>query len=91
MRADYTEIFQHEAIVAKYEHVVFAPDSYAWAINKRQSSYLRGLVKRAFPYRRPVQHDFACGTGTFAVALAERGGKVWGVDSWRVMLAVELA
>ena len=63
MRADYTEIFQHEATVAKYEQLVFAPDSYAWAISKRQRVYLRGLVKRAFPYRRPVHHDFACGTG----------------------------
>ncbi len=63
MRADYTDIFQHEATVAKYEHVVFAPDGYAWAISKRQRVYLRGLVKRAFPYRRPVLHDFACGTG----------------------------
>jgi SAM-dependent methyltransferase len=43
--------------------VVYAPDSYSSAINRRQRAYLRGLVKRAFPYRRPVQHDFACGTG----------------------------
>ncbi len=63
MRADYTEIFQDEATVEKYEHVVFAPDSYSSAISKRQRYYLRSLVKRAFPYRRPVQHDFACGTG----------------------------
>jgi predicted TPR repeat methyltransferase len=63
VRADYTEIFQDEATVEKYEHVVFAPDSYASSISKRQRLYLRGLVKRAFPYRRPIQHDFACGTG----------------------------
>jgi SAM-dependent methyltransferase len=31
--------------------------------------------------------DVGCGTGTFAVALAERGGKVWGVDASREMLA----
>jgi hypothetical protein len=63
VRADYTEIFKDEATVEKYQHVVYAPDSYASAINKRQRFYLRRLVKRAFPYRRPVQHDFATGTG----------------------------
>ena len=31
--------------------------------------------------------DVGCGTGTLAVALAERGGKVWGVDSSPDMLA----
>lgn len=63
MRADFTDLFRDEAVVAKYEHVTFAPDSYASAIGRRHRLYLRRLVKRAFPYRRPVQHDFACGTG----------------------------
>jgi ubiquinone/menaquinone biosynthesis C-methylase UbiE len=31
--------------------------------------------------------DVACGTGTFAAALAERGGKVWGIDSSPEMLS----
>jgi ubiquinone/menaquinone biosynthesis C-methylase UbiE len=31
--------------------------------------------------------DVGCGTGTFATALAERGGRVWGVDSSADMLA----
>jgi ubiquinone/menaquinone biosynthesis C-methylase UbiE len=31
--------------------------------------------------------DIGCGTGTLAVELAERGGKVWGVDSSPEMLA----
>jgi SAM-dependent methyltransferase len=31
--------------------------------------------------------DVGCGTGTLAVELAERGGKVWGVDSSPEMLA----
>jgi ubiquinone/menaquinone biosynthesis C-methylase UbiE len=31
--------------------------------------------------------DVGCGTGTFAVALAERGGKVWGVDPSPEMLS----
>ncbi|MEV6971616.1 hypothetical protein AB0M47_41620 [Hamadaea sp. NPDC051192] len=63
MRTDYTQIFQDSAAVEKYEHIVYAPDSYWSAINRRQREYLRGLARRAFPYRRPVQHDFACGTG----------------------------
>src|SRR3954463_321782 len=63
MRTDYTQIFQDAAAVEKYEHIVYAPDSYWSAINRRQRQYLRSLARRAFPYRRPVQHDFACGTG----------------------------
>lgn len=63
MRTDYTQIFQDAAAVEKYEHIVYAPDSYWSAINRRQRKYLRGLARRTFPYRRPVQHDFACGTG----------------------------
>jgi SAM-dependent methyltransferase len=63
MRTDYTEIFRDAANVEKYENVIYAPDSYSSAINRRQRDYLRGLARRAFPYRRPVQHDFACGTG----------------------------
>ena len=31
--------------------------------------------------------DIGCGTGAFAAALAERGGKVWGVDASPEMLA----
>ncbi|HEY7002796.1 MAG TPA: class I SAM-dependent methyltransferase [Gaiellaceae bacterium] len=31
--------------------------------------------------------DIGCGTGTFALALAERGGKVWGVDASPEMIA----
>jgi hypothetical protein len=63
MRADYTRVFQDAGVAEKYEHVVYTPDSYAYAINRRQRAYLRLLVGRAFPGRRPVQHDFACGTG----------------------------
>lgn len=63
MRTDYTDIFRATAAVDKYEHVIYAPGSYASAVNRRQRTYLRGLARRSFPFRRPVQHDFACGTG----------------------------
>ena len=87
MRTDYTEIFQDESTVAKYEQVVFAPDSYASAINKRQRAYLRRLVKRAFPYRRPVQHDFACGTGRAIRILHGLVRGAHGYDTSEAMLA----
>jgi len=63
MRTDYAEIFQSETAVDKYETVVYAPDSYSTAVSARQRAYLRRLVRRSFTERRPVQHDFACGTG----------------------------
>jgi len=63
MRTDYAEIFQTDAAVEKYERVVYAPDTYSTAVSARQRAYLRWLVRREFPNRRPVQHDFACGTG----------------------------
>jgi hypothetical protein len=63
MRADYGQVFQDVRAVDKYEHEVYAPDSYSTVVSARQRRYLRRLVVRAFPDRRPVQHDFACGTG----------------------------
>lgn len=38
-------------------------DTHAVNVNARQRSYLRTVLRRAFPARRPVQHDFACGDG----------------------------
>jgi SAM-dependent methyltransferase len=61
--ADYAQLFQAAEAVEKYEQVVYAPDSYSSMVNRRQRVYLRRLVRDAFPLRRPVQHDFACGTG----------------------------
>jgi SAM-dependent methyltransferase len=63
MTTDYTKVFQDADAVEKYEHVTYAPDSYASRINERQQAYLRGLVQREFGGSAPVQHDFACGTG----------------------------
>ncbi len=63
MTTQYTEVFQDVDAVEKYETITYAPGSYASAINKRQKAYVRGLVQRRFGDRKPVQHDFACGTG----------------------------
>jgi len=63
LTTDYTKVFQDADAVEKYENVTYAPDSYASRINDRQRTYLRGLVRREFGGRAPVQHDFACGTG----------------------------
>ncbi|WP_238012590.1 SAM-dependent methyltransferase [Dactylosporangium sp. AC04546] len=63
MRTDYAEVFQSDAAVDKYERVVYAPETYSTAVSVRQRAFLRRLVRREFTARRPVQHDFACGTG----------------------------
>lgn len=87
MRTDYTEIFRDAANVEKYENIIYAPDSYSSAINRRQRDYLRGLARRAFPYRRPVQHDFACGTGRAIRILHGLVRSAHGYDTSAAMLA----
>ncbi|MDR7279334.1 methyltransferase domain-containing protein [Catenuloplanes atrovinosus] len=80
-------MFQNAEAVEKYETVTYAPDSYGSAINERQRAYLRRLITRSFPVRRPVQHDFACGTGRAIRLLhgAVRGAH--GYDTSAEMLA----
>lgn len=88
MRTDhYTRVFQDAAAVEKYEHVVYAPDSYSSAVSRRQQAFLRALVKRSFPYRRPVQHDFACGTGRAIRLLHGLVRAAHGYDTSPAMLA----
>ncbi|HEY8473463.1 MAG TPA: SAM-dependent methyltransferase [Natronosporangium sp.] len=87
MRRDYTEVFLDPAVVDRYEHLVYAPDSYASAVNQRQRRYLRQLVRRAFPVRRPVQHDFACGTGRAIRLLHGLVRAAHGYDTSPMMLA----
>jgi SAM-dependent methyltransferase len=60
---EYTEVFQDLDAVEKYETITYAPGSYASTINARQRAWLHRLVARRFGATRPVQHDFACGTG----------------------------
>jgi SAM-dependent methyltransferase len=87
MRADYAAIFRDDTAVSKYDSVVYAPDSYSSAISGRQQAYLRRLARRAFPERRPVQHDFACGTGRAIRLLHGVVRAAHGYDTSGAMLA----
>jgi SAM-dependent methyltransferase len=87
MRADYAEIFQSPDTVEKYTDVVYAPESYATYVNTRQRRFLRGLVERTYTDRRPVQHDFACGTGRAIRLLHGLVRTAHGYDTSAVMLA----
>jgi predicted TPR repeat methyltransferase len=87
MRADYADVFRSDAAVEKYEHVVYGADSYASAVSGRQRAFLRRLVRREFADRRPVQHDFACGTGRAIRLLHGVVRSAHGYDSSAAMLA----
>ena len=87
MRADYAEIFQSPEVVDKYADVVYAPESYASHVNARQRKFLRRLVERTYTERRPVQHDFACGTGRAIRLLHGLVRTAHGYDTSAVMLA----
>lgn len=87
MTSEYTRVFQDATAVEKYENVTYAPDSYASKINERQRAYLRKLVRRRFANRRPVQHDFACGTGRAVRALHGLVREAHGYDTSAEMMA----
>ncbi|WP_327003460.1 class I SAM-dependent methyltransferase [Dactylosporangium sp. NBC_01737] len=87
MDTNYARVFQDIGAVDKYEHVTYAPGSYASRINERQRAYLRALVRRAFPGVRPVQHDFACGTGRAIRSLHGLVREAHGYDTSTDMLA----
>jgi predicted TPR repeat methyltransferase len=87
MRADYADVFRSDAAVEKYEHVVYRADSYSAAVSARQRAYLRRLVRREFADRRPVQHDFACGTGRAIRLLHGVVRAAHGYDTSAAMLA----
>ncbi len=86
MTSEYTKVFQDADAVDKYEHVTYAPDSYASRINERQQAYLRKLVAREFP-TAPVQHDFACGTGRAIRTLHGLVREAHGYDTSAEMMA----
>jgi SAM-dependent methyltransferase len=85
MRADYAEIFQRPETVRRYQEVVYAPDTYSSAVSARQRAYLRDLARR-IPQRRPVQHDFACGTGRAITMLHGAVRAAHGYDTSTAML-----
>jgi Methyltransferase domain len=87
LATDYTKVFQDADAVEKYETVTYAPDSYAFRINERQRVYLRELVIREFGDRRPVQHDFACGTGRAIRTLHGLVREAHGYDTSAEMMA----
>lgn len=87
MTTEYTEVFQDVDAVEKYETITYAPGSYASDINKRQKAYLRSLVQRRFGGRKPVQHDFACGTGRAIRALHGMVRDAHGYDTSAEMMA----
>ena len=87
MTSEYTQVFQDTDAVEKYETVTYAPDSYASRINDRQRDYLRALVRREYPDRPPVHHDFACGTGRAVRALHGLVREAHGYDTSAEMMA----
>ena len=86
MTTEYSKVFQDADAVDKYEHVTYAPDSYASRINQRQQAYLRKLVAREFS-TPPVQHDFACGTGRAIRTLHGLVREAHGYDTSAEMMA----
>jgi SAM-dependent methyltransferase len=87
LTTDYTKVFQDTEAVEKYENVTYAPDSYASRINDRQRAYVRKLVERTFAERKPVQHDFACGTGRAIRTLHGLVREAHGYDTSAEMMA----
>jgi SAM-dependent methyltransferase len=87
LTTDYTKVFQDAEAVEKYETVTYAPDSYASRINERQRAYLRALVVREFRAAKPVQHDFACGTGRAIRTLHGLVREAHGYDTSAEMMA----
>lgn len=86
MRADYAQIFQRVEAVEKYTDMVYAPESYSTHVNARQRAFLRRVVLEVFPDRRPVQHDFACGTGRALWLLSGLVREAHGYDTSTAML-----
>jgi SAM-dependent methyltransferase len=86
MRTDHTEIAGSPAAVDKPEPVVYARKSYPSIINSRQRDYLRRVIRSTYPVRRPVQHDFACGTGRAVRILSGLVREAHGYDTSPVML-----
>jgi hypothetical protein len=48
---NYSDVFQDDRAVDKYERVQYAVDSHSTAVNERQRQYLRALVPASFRTR----------------------------------------
>jgi len=86
MKDDYADVFQQTDAVTKYDDVVYAEDSYAAQINRRQRQWLRTLVTAEFGPGQVTQHDFACGTGRALESLAGTVRSAHGYDTSAAML-----
>lgn len=87
MKDGYTEVFQSDRAAEKYDEVVYAPGTAAALINERQRAFLRRLVREEFGDEKPVQHDFACGTGRAVENLVGYVRAAYGYDSAVEMIA----
>jgi SAM-dependent methyltransferase len=86
MKDNYGEVFRSATAAAKYDEVVYAPGSPAALINERQRTFLRDLVASTFGGDKPVQHDFACGTGRAIENLSECVVAAHGYDTSAEMI-----
>jgi len=86
MKSDYEGVFRHPDAVSKYDDVVYAEDSYASQINRRQRHWLRSLVTAEFGPGQVTQHDFACGTGRALESLAGTVRAAHGYDTSTAMI-----
>lgn len=73
--------FQDTRPIEKYGQGPYSPESYALIVSIRQRSYLRRLVRASFTDRRPVQHDYGCGTGRALRLLQGMVREAHGYDS----------
>ena len=73
--------FQDTRPIEKYRPGAYSPESYALIVSIRQRSYLRRLVRASFTDRRPVQHDYGCGTGRALRLLQGMVREAHGYDS----------
>jgi hypothetical protein len=87
MKEGYTEVFRSDRAAAKYDEVVYAPGTPAALVNARQRAFLRRLASTRFPGVKPVQHDFACGTGRAIESLQGVVGAAYGYDSSAEMIS----
>ncbi|GAA1858662.1 class I SAM-dependent methyltransferase [Asanoa iriomotensis] len=86
--SDYASVFRDAAAAARYDEEVFAAGGWAAEVDRRQRARLRRWVGEAFPPgSRPVQHDFACGSGRTLAMFEGLVAGAHGYDTSATMLA----